>query len=161
MDTYCFVQKYGDLLKEVDRLRQLLRMGRNDSTHAVQDKHEDWKAKTELRKDEEKFIRSALPHDLRAKQNQSQIEATSKGHEKEVTVESMDPHHPRDLRKGRKGDDGPNVKAKLQEKSVLKSLGLLMGGIGTARKPVNLTNEERKQRDKKFAVEHMKNHRIH
>ena len=145
-------------MKEVDRLRQLLKTVKNDTTPALQGKHEDAKTKTE---DDGEHKKSALPLDLIAKQNQNQTEATNTDYEKEGTVKGLGLHHSRDLRKGRKGDDGANIKAKLQENSVLKSLGLLMGGKDTARKLVNLSNEEQKQRGKELAEEHMKTHRVH
>ena len=145
-------------MKEVDRLRQLLKTVKNDTTPALQGKHEDAKTKTEADGEHNK---SALPLDLIAKQNQNQTEATNTDYEKEGTVKGLGLRHSRDLRKGRKGDDGANIKAKLQENSVLKSLGLLMGEKDTARKLVNLSNEEQKQRDEKLAEEHMKTHRVH
>ena len=133
----------------------------NNTKHGVKDQIEVVLHKEDVHNDDTINITAKLPANLMTSQKQHPSETASRDSGKEAAVESMGSHHPRDLRKGRKGDDGTNIKAKLQENSILKSLGRLMGHVGTSRKMVNLTNEAQAERDKEIIEEHMKSHRVH
>ena len=122
------------------------------------------KAKTEVHEGD--VTNSATNFSSAPVANENEVEASMKEPRlsvigKETIVERIHSRHPKDVRKGRKGDDGTNVKADLHEKSVFKSLRMAKGGLATSRKMANLSKEEQRERDKKILEELMKTHRVH
>jgi len=146
------IQKYGELLEEVRQLRELLKQ-KNQTK--IKTEEREGEANNSLRDFSSAPV--AIESEVEASMKEPRLNIIGK----KTMVERIHSRHPKDVRKGRKGDDGTNIKADFYEKSVFQSLRMAKGGLATSRKIANLTKEEQRQREKRIAEEHMKTHRIH
>ena len=162
-NSYHFFKKYGELLSEVQHLRLMLKVLQENKTKTTKDENKDKMNKSnDSHENKNNNATKELSFDwLEASKNPSEDSSRKRDEQKATLVSSEGPRYPKNVRKGQKGDDGANIKAKLHENSVIKSMESLMKNMGTARKRVNLTEDEQKKRDREIMEEHKKTHRVH
>lgn len=159
-----FVQKYGELLKEVEHLRIMVKAFEDNET---KNKQKDSRKETQklLQKDGRNHTNSFSVSQNEQKSNGTANESVFKqkqhdDHEAQL-VPGVGSRHSLVRRKGQKGDDGTNVMAKLREDSVIKRIDSILRNEGTSRKRVELTDEEQQKRDEEMIEKHKKTHRVH
>ena len=156
---------------EVERLRLMLRMSKEAEKKGIMkeaENEEESKKMEEGRRENRNSTGeiSIIGDELKnGKHGDDLIEQspakTEQNAKEQKLVTNMGSRHPRNVKKGQKGDDGTVVKAKLHENSVMQNIGSLLRNTETSRKKVNLTNEEQEKRDQELVEKHSKTHRVH
>eukprot|EP00795_Rhopilema_esculentum_P009506 gene9506-17243_t len=156
------IQKYGELLREVELLRAKLKeleaksgsTRLNNSTESVEKKEYG---------NGVNLTRPKGDTTVTANIGVGKVEAASvtrvmrKGDDGSDNI-----NHPRNLKKyGRRGDDGTIGERKMGENSISKNGMKFLHSMETVRKKVKLTEKEQEKRDKEIAQQHAVNHRVH